>query len=503
MAKIDPSILARSARHAGRSTALRIVFAAAAALLLACSRATLPAPDSNDASSETSNGASAVLSAYVIFATDSEGATIARARVIVEEASPGCPSLIGTEIPISMERRNNPHGFAVAVCDAEIPLEAVLTVDWTGARLPAAGRDPQSIQVFGDTGCEPKDCATGAASPFAAIAAAAAAAAPDLVIHVGDYNYRGTGGFDYGPDQIREYDAGDDARKDPLCQLQSTYVSRNAGYSDRRDAWDDWRLDFFDPAAPLLAAAPLVVARGNHELCSRSGPGWFYFLDPSPAGKAQLHCPPQGDDATPPTAAGRFIMRPPYTLDLGSLRLAVLDTANACDGHAPPITTDVITVQLTHLFADIPADGPPTWLVAHRPFFGVWGSGAHQVTGSVALQSAFSEASSQPPPGLELILSGHMHQFLSATFAGPSLRPPQLIIGDSGVSLMTPEPTGPFDATIAGEAANVLALAYHGYLAMTMRANGAWTGKLMDPDGATVQAVCNSEKMSGSICSAQ
>ena len=29
------------------------------------------------------------------------------------------------------------------------------------------------------------------------------------------------------------------------------------------------------PAAELLATAPWVVARGNHELCSRAGLGWF------------------------------------------------------------------------------------------------------------------------------------------------------------------------------------------------------------------------------------
>lgn len=46
------------------------------------------------------------------------------------------------------------------------------------------------------------------------------------------------------------------------------------------DSWEAWRADFFAPAAPLLSRAPWVPARGNHELCSRAGPGWFYFLDP-------------------------------------------------------------------------------------------------------------------------------------------------------------------------------------------------------------------------------
>ena len=54
------------------------------------------------------------------------------------------------------------------------------------------------------------------------------------------------------------------------------------------DNWAVWQKDFFDPAAPLLAAAPWVLVRGNHELCSRGGHGWFRLLDPHP-GCGGLH----------------------------------------------------------------------------------------------------------------------------------------------------------------------------------------------------------------------
>jgi len=36
------------------------------------------------------------------------------------------------------------------------------------------------------------------------------------------------------------------------------------------------------PAAPLLAAAPWLLVRGNHESCDRAGQGWWRFLDPRP-----------------------------------------------------------------------------------------------------------------------------------------------------------------------------------------------------------------------------
>ena len=48
------------------------------------------------------------------------------------------------------------------------------------------------------------------------------------------------------------------------------------------DNWAVWQKDFFNPAAPLLAAAPWVLVRGNHELCDRGGHGWFRLLDPHP-----------------------------------------------------------------------------------------------------------------------------------------------------------------------------------------------------------------------------
>ena len=46
--------------------------------------------------------------------------------------------------------------------------------------------------------------------------------------------------------------------------------------------WNVWELDFFAPSARLLAAAPWIMVRGNHEMCKRAGEGWFRFLDHGP-----------------------------------------------------------------------------------------------------------------------------------------------------------------------------------------------------------------------------
>ena len=86
---------------------------------------------------------------------------------------------------------------------------------------PAA--DIQRIIVFGDTGCRinkkkksPQDCVNG--WPYQKIARHAAAAHPDLVIHIGDYLYR------------------------EACNADTTNCSKmRTGYG-----WEEWREDFFN-----------------------------------------------------------------------------------------------------------------------------------------------------------------------------------------------------------------------------------------------------------------
>jgi RsmE family RNA methyltransferase len=119
---------------------------------------------------------------------------------------------------------------------------------------------PKRVVILGDTGCRIvsnfgifQSCDDPIAWPFERVANAAAAAQPDLVIHVGDFHYR------EGP-----------------CDLAHPGCYRSPwGYG-----YDAWRADFFQPARRLLAAAPWIVIRGNHESCNRAGQGWWRFLDP-------------------------------------------------------------------------------------------------------------------------------------------------------------------------------------------------------------------------------
>jgi hypothetical protein len=117
--------------------------------------------------------------------------------------------------------------------------------------LPKA--NPRRIVVIGDTGCRIKTsdnvfqaCGDSGQWPFAAVAAGAAAAAPDLVIHVGDYHYR-----------------------ENECPAGNTGCAGSPwGYG-----WDAWEADVFAPGEMLFAAAPWIVVRGNHESCTARARG--------------------------------------------------------------------------------------------------------------------------------------------------------------------------------------------------------------------------------------
>ena len=178
--------------------------------------------------------------------------------------------------------------------------------------------------MLGDTGCRIKGAALQACNdpakwPFPQLAAAAARLKPDLVIHVGDYLYR-----------------------ESACPPGNQGCAGSPwGYG-----WDAWQADFFGPAEALLAAAPWVVVRGNHEVCRRGGHGWMRLLDPHPA------------------RADCVNLTEPYRLPLGGLDLLLVDDADADDFLAPPDKVSAYAAQLVPFLATAPAH---SWLLTHRP----------------------------------------------------------------------------------------------------------------------------------------
>lgn len=443
-----------------------------------------------------------ILAQYVLLADSAvEGRTVPLVRAVLAQPAAACPAVrTSAGASLAMRRRENPNpsAFGVAVCEAvvELPAGVTATLEGTKTALPIPARGSTSeaasgttsdatkpgttlgglasvdtVVVVGDSGCKaPKqDCST--AWPFPAIAAAAARDEPDLVIHVGDYNYSGTpsktGAGEWS------YDGCVPADRSPVV-TQSTY-----------DTWPTWNHDFFTPAAPLLAAAPWVVVRGNHELCSRAGQGWFYFLDPhSPLLDPYRQMP--GCHAPTETTA-------PDRLVLGNLSLLVYDTANACGGEDPESAAGTAyevrgyTRQLAQLGALLGPDSPATWLLGHRP---IWSAeqfdGGAPTIENATLQAAVAATPGGLPSAITMLLSGHMHEFFTMTFPEAE-RPPQLVIGNSGVAMEPSTLPSPYTLTVDGEAARGLSInadTKYGYLRAKVKDGGHWQGEVVAFDAA-------------------
>jgi hypothetical protein len=307
-------------------------------------------------------------------------------RAVVAQGA-ACPSVSADSAALATQSRGKPDGnFSVEVCEAKAP--ASTTKLTTGsASLPVLATAVNRIVVIGDTGCRLEgraiqDCGDAEAWPFAAIAARAAAKRPDLVIHLGDYLYR-----------ISRCPAG----------------RAGCAGSPHGDNWPSWQADFFDPAAPLLAAAPWVLVRGNHELCRRGGHGWMRLLDPA---AMRAECVDHAE---------------PYRLSIGGVDLVIFDSADADDFLAPPDKVAAYAAQLAPLLAQA---RPHTWLLTHRP---VWGLSSGPFTGLTVNLTEQAALRDRIPPTLDLVLSGHLHDFLAYEF-GPE-RPAQLIVGDAGAKL--------------------------------------------------------------------
>ena len=343
------------------------------------SRAAAPAP--------------AVEAAWVQYGPN--GAVEARAVVAAAE----CPSARIDGVERRMRLRAAANADFPAICGVTVPRGARAIAIAGHALAPPPVR-VRRIVVVGDTGCRIKgavvqDCADPRRWPFPRLAAAAASVRPDLVIDVGDYLYR-----------------------ESPCPAG---IAGCAG-SPYGDRWPTWRADFFAPAAPLLAAAPWVVVRGNHEACGRAGIGWLRLLGPDPivAGK--------------PCVAHL----PPYRIAIGALHLIVLDDANAPDVHLDSALVPTYRREFAAL-AQAPA---PSWLLMHRP---IWGAIAGPldipIGGNATLIAAIGRGGVPAP--VRLMLAGHIHSFEALNYGGPRRVPPQLIAGFGGDRLdRTPRELG-------------------------------------------------------------
>ncbi len=463
---------------------------------------TVGCKDSGDRAAQVAETTAPVIyGAYTMYAPGNNNAgTNLYARVVVDGVAAACPDFVGSQQTVTTTARINPESaqFPVTVCEAQIPSGQAFNVSGSAINIAAVNENPSRLLVYGDTGCKHSDCNPGdKAKPFYELADAGAGNPPDLILHMGDFNYRGTRGHvKFNGQDIDVYDAGDNAPSDPDCQLTSPYISQNASDSPSPDNWTYWSEDFFQPAASLLPLAPWVFARGNHELCSRAGPGWFYFLGPGSnmagVGISQMSCPDQGSLSNPGSQVMTYLQFvQPYQVSLSSINVWVLDSANACDGFAPAATTATYEKQ----FEQVTASSTRTWIMTHRPIWGVYDT--DETAANVTMQTALSQTSNGAlPAGVSLSLSGHMHQYESLTF--PPGRPPQVVIGNSGVALASHEAQGDYCTTVDGQQANGNAIGQYGYLDLTLGTTAGWSGSVINTSSTV--ANCSSDNLPQPIC---
>lgn len=366
------------------------------------------------------------------------------ARLLTDAAT--CPVLHTDQGDVAMTARATADNRFDLLCAGLLPAGAS-AADIAGTPLPVPVPDPRRILVLGDTGCRLKgkvlqDCNTPAGWPFPQLAAAAAKLRPDLVIHVGDYLYRET-----------------------PCPPG---VAGCAGspYGDNGPAW---AADFFTPAAPLLAAAPWVLTRGNHEDCLREGAGWLRLLGPLAYDK----------DAP---CAGHI---PLFTVNLGKFRLAVMDDASAPDTSINQADLPAYTAEFAAL-GDVAA---PVWFVHHRPVWAaITGPMGIPIGGNRTLIQAAHDAvkgTDKPliPSNVVLQLSGHIHSFEALNYDRGL--PPQIVAGNGG-DILDVTPKDLWGAVFQGpETVRVtkgLSVGGFGFLLMTRVADG-WTIDLFDSAG--------------------
>lgn len=465
---------------------------------------------------------SANVQASFVLLTASAGKPVAYARVIQDDGF-ACPQVAADctgGITQPMTARDKPWAdaaahcpaggcFPVTVCEASVPFNQKTQVCLNGPpiELPVPRSGPAKILVMGDTGCKDGshtgdgggDCGhkgnlTELAQPFETLVSSNARTAFELVLHMGDYNYRGTPGSvrwqreGGGKTTHHPYDAGDGA---PSCGQSPSdrFRTQASSRSLLPDQWDIWRKDFFAPAKPLLAAAPWVFARGNHELCSRAGPGYFYFLDAGfkPAG-TQVDCPalPSGNDhPSNPFLYSR--VSPMARIDLDTLSLIVLDSANACDTSVPAPGNHFRTAYENQFQQLVVPKTGTTWIMSHRP---IWKNQTLQATSN----------DGKALDGIALSLAGHEHLFESITPTGSSY-PAEIVAGNGGVSLGG-DFDGCFQQPLAGQQPWVQGVTGHGFLQLALTTSGSgqpgWSGRLIDESGKTT-AKCDSA-MSPSIC---
>jgi hypothetical protein len=350
--------------------------------------------------------------AWTQYALGEQPGLIARALV---DRGDSCPTVEWDGSVESMAVRDPLRVEAFGkLCESRRPLAETLKVKVRrgGAVLldQQVTRRPERIAIVGDTGCRitfyfDQGCNDRNKWPFAAVASSMADKQPDLILHLGDYYYR-----------------------EAPCLAASTKCAPGP-YGDREPSW---RVEFFEPARPLIAKAPWVFGRGNHEDCERGGYGWAYYF-----GDDAVAC-----DTTHPTA---FIR-------LNGLMVVNFDTAATGNRFLSKDLNRNWDAVAGALRARPPATpGEPILLMTHEPGYFVCVDKQNRLepckestVGAIAGVRSMADAARQSGRRT-IMLSGHIHAFRTLDVSPPSLgglSVTQVVVGTGGAN-QNEDPTPP------------------------------------------------------------
>ena len=370
----------------------------------------------------------------------------AEARAVVGPG--GCPEAKLDGKAVAMTVRAAAGAEFPEVCALFLPAGAS-SLEVGGRPLPVP-KPARRIVIFGDTGCQVTElnaqaCNDPQAWPFAVVARLAAAQKPDLVIHVGDYYYR-----------------------EHPCPLD---LKACAG-TPFGDHWGTWTAELFDPAAPLLKAAPWVFARGNHENCNRGWRGWYALLEAGPF-------PAEGCQGT----------SAPFTVHTGDLSLYVIDSADAGDRSHRAGEIANMAGQLDHFGPAL--DLGKGWVITHRPIWALVPIARLGPTAPLEVGLNFTEQDAvrgRSLNGVQMIVSGHVHDFQAITFGAQ--RPAQLVVGSGGGPRIKADRPAPYGGPreIDGLEGRNFSFSRFGYYLMDKDGED-WVGTFHD-DTDTVRARC-------------
>jgi hypothetical protein len=362
------------------------------------------------------------------------------ARAVMAKGS-ACPSLLLGAVAKPMQARVQPNDkHPVLVCEAEIPA-GTASASLEGHALPLPKKTATRIAIVGDTGCrvkgnDPQACNDPKRWPFAAVAQRIADSKPDLVIHVGDYLYR---------------------------ELECPKGNKDCAGGPAGDGWKTWKADFFAPAKPLLRAAPWVMIRGNHESCTRSGHGWFRYLDPRPM----------------PASCTEYTK--PYAVPFADVKGIVLDSAMAEDEKAPADQVTAYAEQFKEISA-LASDN--SWILTHRPIWAFAPSRAKTAEEKLEIRNATLQAASENrlAAGVKLFVAGHVHFFEVLTFK--TERAPVLVVGNGGTLLDRPITSPLVGKSLGGAEIAFGEVKAQGFGFVTMSPSGmGWIASLRDVEG--------------------